>query len=57
MLIDNLQVGEDSVVYGIISNDEICVVCGAYTNTGQVCNRCLKEYDLYEEPVGCIDGI
>lgn len=57
MLINNLQVEEDSVFYGTISNDEICVICGDYTNNGQVCNRCLKEYDLYEEPVGYIDGI
>ena len=28
--------------------NETCPHCGAYTPDGQVCNNCLKKFDLYE---------
>lgn len=38
------------------TQQEICPICGRYQPDGEVCNECLKQYDLYIPKPTYIDG-
>jgi hypothetical protein len=39
------------------STEEICPICGSYQSDGNVCNMCLKQYNLYKPKQLCVDFI